>query len=242
MGKFEKSWALRKTPAGALSKALEEVRLRATRRRTSATTWRAFLSAWTGTADDRGAGRGRRRIQLVSNGRKALGRRPRERGHRGPGDISTLREAALPPRRRRGLRQTFPSWCADRGLRRSSTSLFIDTSHLYEHTVRESPRLVSALGPAARVVFHDTNMKEAFVRRDGSSAPVGQRAGRHPGRRGAPGAVVSRRRGLHRIIPGWLVRHRASCNGSRFWTAYDHEGALSVAIITRNEGENLLDA
>lgn len=46
--------------------------------------------------------------------------------------------------------------------------LFIDTSHLYEHTVQEIEGFFPLLSDEALVAFHDTNMATQYQRRDGS--------------------------------------------------------------------------
>lgn len=46
--------------------------------------------------------------------------------------------------------------------------LFIDTSHLYEHTVDEIGAFFPLLSSEALVAFHDTNMATQYYRSDGS--------------------------------------------------------------------------
>src|SRR5581483_12486208 len=62
----------------------------------------------------------------------------------------------------------FPTWCAEHGIEPGIDVLFIDTSHLYEHTKQEIAAWFPLLAPEARVFFHDTNLKGVFFRRDGS--------------------------------------------------------------------------
>ena len=64
----------------------------------------------------------------------------------------------------------FPGWCRARGIEPMIDVLFIDSSHLYEHTVREIDSWFPHLSPRAKVIFHDTNLKRLYFRRDGSWA------------------------------------------------------------------------
>lgn len=47
--------------------------------------------------------------------------------------------------------------------------LFIDTSHMYEHTREEIAAFFPLLSDTALVMFHDTNLRHTYVRRDGST-------------------------------------------------------------------------
>jgi len=62
----------------------------------------------------------------------------------------------------------FPAWCKSEGLDREIDVLFIDTSHLYEHTAAEIKSWFPLLSEKAVVIFHDTNLGPFFLRRDGS--------------------------------------------------------------------------
>lgn len=64
----------------------------------------------------------------------------------------------------------FQTWCRKRGLEPSVDILFVDTSHLFEHTVREIERWFPHLAKRARVFFHDTNLKKVCFRKDGRLA------------------------------------------------------------------------
>lgn len=46
--------------------------------------------------------------------------------------------------------------------------LFIDTSHLYDHTVKEINTWFPLLSKKCTVIFHDTNLKPTFKRKDGT--------------------------------------------------------------------------
>ena len=59
----------------------------------------------------------------------------------------------------------FPRWCEDAGTQPMIGTLFIDTSHEYEHTVREIEVWFPYLAPQAMVIFHDTNMGDGLYTR-----------------------------------------------------------------------------
>ncbi len=46
--------------------------------------------------------------------------------------------------------------------------LFIDSSHVYEHTCNEIEAWFPLLAPNALVMFHDTNLRTAYTRKNGS--------------------------------------------------------------------------
>lgn len=108
----------------------------------------------------------------------------------------------------------FPDWCRRRGFEPVIDILFIDTSHLYDHTVAEIRSWFPYLASRCKVFFHDTNMREVFVRKDGST-----------------GKGWDNQRGVIRAIEehldttfnekvnfalehrGWFIRHYTICNG-----------------------------
>lgn len=53
----------------------------------------------------------------------------------------------------------FREWCAKRGVAPSIDVLFIDTSHMYEHTVQEIERWTPLVPVGGTVLFHDTNLR-----------------------------------------------------------------------------------
>ncbi len=64
--------------------------------------------------------------------------------------------------------QDFPESARETGFEPRIDFLFIDTSHTYEHTGAEIEAWTPYLAPAGSMVFHDTNMKRVFRRKDGS--------------------------------------------------------------------------
>jgi cephalosporin hydroxylase len=63
---------------------------------------------------------------------------------------------------------TFTTWCRGYDIEPLIDVLFVDTSHLYEHTVQEIHAWFPFLSAKAKVCFHDTNLKEIYARKDGS--------------------------------------------------------------------------
>lgn len=96
--------------------------------------------------------------------------------------------------------------------------LYIDTSHLYEHTCKEIEAWFPLLARNALVMFHDTNLRPAYQRNNGTSG-VGW-----DNERGVIRAIedfvgepldetVEFQRSFHRSDGCWTLRHWPSCNG-----------------------------
>jgi len=62
----------------------------------------------------------------------------------------------------------FPNFCSKNNIEGKIDLLFIDTSHLYEHTVQEIESWFPLLSENFKVIFHDTNLRDVFYRKDGS--------------------------------------------------------------------------
>jgi cephalosporin hydroxylase len=108
----------------------------------------------------------------------------------------------------------FASWCSERGIEPRIDVLFIDTSHLYEHTKREIEAWFPLLSERCRVFFHDTNLRPVYFRADGSMG-LGW-----DNQRGVIRAIEehlgARLPEQHDFIDarrGWVVRHYARCSG-----------------------------
>ena len=56
-------------------------------------------------------------------------------------------------------RERFREWCAAKGIAPSIDVLFIDTSHLYEHTVAEIAQWEGFVPEGGIILFHDTNLR-----------------------------------------------------------------------------------
>lgn len=108
----------------------------------------------------------------------------------------------------------FPQWCQQRNIIPVVDILFIDTSHLYDHTVAEIKAWFPFLAKRAKVFFHDTNMSETFIRRDGSTGKGWDN------QRGVIRAIEERfgtkfdeTTDFSKMIDKWFIRHIAICNG-----------------------------
>lgn len=62
----------------------------------------------------------------------------------------------------------FQTWCVQHNIKAQIDVLFVDTSHLFEHTVEEIKHWFPFLSDISKVFFHDTNLKRANFRKDGS--------------------------------------------------------------------------
>lgn len=61
----------------------------------------------------------------------------------------------------------FKNWCLKNGFPASIDLLFIDTSHEYEHTIREINAWFPLLSARCKVILHDTNMRRYFKHKSG---------------------------------------------------------------------------
>ena len=108
----------------------------------------------------------------------------------------------------------FPQWCRKWGIKPGIDVLFIDTSHEYEHTKNEIKSWFPFLSSAGKVIFHDTNLREVYFRKDGSMG-IGW-----DGKRAVMRAIEEYM-GSHYnenmdfvdVKNGWIVRHSANCSG-----------------------------
>jgi predicted O-methyltransferase YrrM len=108
----------------------------------------------------------------------------------------------------------FEAWCAARGVAPSAEVIFIDTSHLYEHTTAEIAAWLPRLAPGGAMLFHDTNMGDWYRRLDGrtwrgwnNERGVIRAIEEHFGRR------YDERRYFVDVADGFLVRHAPWSNG-----------------------------
>jgi hypothetical protein len=108
----------------------------------------------------------------------------------------------------------WPDWVRARGLQETIDFLFIDTSHLYDHTLAEVRTWFPNLGSRAKAAFHDTNLSTLYNRRDGSFG-IGW-----DNQRGVIRAIeeylgvrINERQAFCAVVGGWLVRHEPICNG-----------------------------
>ena len=59
--------------------------------------------------------------------------------------------------------ETFTDWCRNQQIVPAIDILFIDTSHEFEHTLKEIMCWFPLLSDRSKVFMHDTNMKKMFV-------------------------------------------------------------------------------
>lgn len=108
----------------------------------------------------------------------------------------------------------FPAWCTERGLEPQIDVLFIDTSHLYEHTKQEIAVWFPHLRPGATVIFHDTNITAVSGRNDGTLF------GCWNNERGVIraieeylGVTLDEKTGFAGNAKGWFFQHWPNCAG-----------------------------
>lgn len=108
----------------------------------------------------------------------------------------------------------FANWCSSRELAPAIDILFVDTSHLYEHTLEELRVWMPYLSPKGKMILHDTNMKRIYRRADGSLG-VGWDSDRGVARalEEVLGAKFNEGRDFVTVANGWIIRHWAHCNG-----------------------------
>ena len=110
--------------------------------------------------------------------------------------------------------QEFPAWCGEHGVSLGIDVLFIDTSHLYDHTVEEIRGWFSHLNPKSKVIFHDTNLRKLGRRMDGTLLRGWDNdRGVIRAIEDFLGARLNERVDFVTTINQWVVRHWARCNG-----------------------------
>ena len=114
----------------------------------------------------------------------------------------------------------FKKWCAAASLQPEIDLLFIDTSHLYEHTKQEIQTWFPHVASAGAIIFHDTNM----------GFGVYGRLDRSVGRYG-----WDNQRGVIRAVEEFLG---TNYDERRFFT--DHAGGFLVAHYPHSNGLTVL--
>ncbi len=108
----------------------------------------------------------------------------------------------------------FSSYCQERSWNPKIDCLFIDTSHEYQHTVQEIAAWFPFLAEHSTVVFHDTNMREIYSRKD--------RTWGHgwDNKRGVIKAIEEHfnrhwdeNQDFTDIVGEWVISHVARCSG-----------------------------
>ncbi len=110
--------------------------------------------------------------------------------------------------------QELKAWCKKKKLPPQVDLLFIDTSHLYEHTVQEIKAWFPLVSERGKVIFHDTNMAFFYKHKDGS-LDIGW-----DNQRGVIRAIEeyfgcrwNEKVAFTDVRKGWLIRHQPHCNG-----------------------------
>ena len=113
-----------------------------------------------------------------------------------------------------GFAARFPDYCRQHGLPDSIDLLFIDTSHLYQHTVDEIAAWFPLLRASATVMFHDTAMGEFYRRADGTIDRGWDNArGVIRAIEEALGFRIDEFQPFRGTAGGWTVEHYPHCNG-----------------------------
>jgi len=107
----------------------------------------------------------------------------------------------------------FPGWCAARQMPAAIDFLFIDTSHLFDHTLREIQAWFPLLSARAKVAFHDTNQRRIYRRRDGSIGLGWPNRGVIAALEKHFATTFHEQVDFVDVRDGWLIRHHAGCNG-----------------------------
>lgn len=108
----------------------------------------------------------------------------------------------------------FREFCRERGLPEKIDVLFIDTSHLYEHTVEEIRLWFPHLAERCKVLFHDTNLRLVGHRKNGQLLR-GMDSQRSVIRAIEEylGCTLQEEQDFNRVCGDWSVSHFANCNG-----------------------------
>ncbi|MFC1848587.1 class I SAM-dependent methyltransferase [candidate division CSSED10-310 bacterium] len=108
----------------------------------------------------------------------------------------------------------FDHWKSNQGIEGKIDFLFIDTSHLYDHTVQEIHVWFPKLSDHATVIFHDTNVR-TFYRRHDSSFGIGWN-----NNRGVIRAIeeylktsLDEKVDFVGCVQGWAIKHNPLCVG-----------------------------
>lgn len=107
----------------------------------------------------------------------------------------------------------FPQWCKEKEVGPEIDFLFIDTSHLFEHTVQEIGHWFPYLSAQATVCFHDTNQQRFYFRRDGTAGLGWKNRGVIAAIEKYLGTTFDETRDFVDLVNGWVVKHQFICNG-----------------------------
>jgi cephalosporin hydroxylase len=114
--------------------------------------------------------------------------------------------------------EIFKRWCRQHLIKPEIDVLFIDTSHLYEHTLQEIRAWFPYLSERGKAVFHDSNARGLYRRQDGTIgfslyAFSKMKRGVIRAIEEYLGTTFNERIDFVTVTQGWLIRHWAYCNG-----------------------------
>jgi cephalosporin hydroxylase len=109
----------------------------------------------------------------------------------------------------------FQQWRKQQSIPSSAIDLlFLDTSHLYDHTVQELRAWFPLLSPHCKVIFHDTNLRYIMRRADGTLwLAWGNDRGVIRVIEEQLGTKLDERREFTTAAAGWKIRHWPFCIG-----------------------------
>jgi cephalosporin hydroxylase len=108
----------------------------------------------------------------------------------------------------------FKAWCRNKQLPRQVDLLFIDTSHLYEHTAQEIQAWFPLVSENGKVIFHDTNLAYFYFHADGSmDVAWDNQRGVIRALEEYFGCCWNEKFAFTDVQNGWLIRHQPHCNG-----------------------------
>lgn len=107
----------------------------------------------------------------------------------------------------------FPEYCRQRNVTPAIDILFLDTSHLYDHTVQELECWIPLLAPKGKILFHDTNQKRVGYRKDGRLMAGIDNRGVIAALENYFQRKFDETRDFTDVCDGWLMRHTAYSNG-----------------------------
>ncbi len=107
----------------------------------------------------------------------------------------------------------FPDYCGRKGIVPVIDVLFIDTSHLFDHTVQELASWFPYLSRNARVLFHDTNQRRLGRRADGRLMAGIDNRGVIAALERYFDCTFDANHDFITVRDGWVIRHVALSNG-----------------------------
>lgn len=107
----------------------------------------------------------------------------------------------------------FSAWLEQKGFPPRADFLFLDTSHLFEHTLAELEHWLPFVAPGGKIALHDTNQRRLYKRRDGSRGIGWSNRGVIAAMEKYFGRSFPERKDFVDMFGEWLAVHHAHCNG-----------------------------